>query len=360
MSVTMDYEDKLWEDFNVVVLQLAEKTASVAPQIRKSVSTYFAVADVGFYWNPDIEKVGMYFRPEVHTEDFKNYSIILTEKVGEDKFYPQPLSLDNLESEWWVKVAYSPTLRRLGETLQFFPSKDGTGFGGRPLASMLASGLVGAGLGYGTGYIGEKIMPDWMQEEGRTRKSMATLGGLAGLGLGSTPGLINLATGRSFNDPTLMSGDPSEGFKKASNSVISETYYNAVEDYLEKTGSFGATIGGPGFDQEPVIRTNTLGRVLWNNEVNPQLTAMTMGAVYGANQMQDQNASPGRVTPHQMGMFGMAMGAAGGGVKGYVTGRLVGRGLGMLTGMPEATQDTLASSSMVAGVVGNLVPKLFQ
>ena len=357
----MDYDESIWDAFNKSVIDLAEKTAMVAPEIRKAVSKYYSTVDVGYYWNPDIEKVGMYFQPEINFVDHINCNILLQEKLGEDRVCDQPLTLDKLASEWWVKVAYSPTLRRVGEVLQFFPSKDIPGYGGRPLASMLASGLLGTGLGYGAGYIAENLMPDWMQTRGHTRQSLAALGGLYGLGVGAAPGIINKMTGRPFNDSTLLSGDPTEGFKKASNSAISETYHNAVKYYLEKTSEFGfATISGPGFNEEPIIRTNTLGKVLWNNDVNPQLTAMTMGAVYGANQMPDQNSSPGRVTPHQMGMFGMAMGAAGGGIKGYVTGRLVGRGLGILTGMPQATQDNLASSSMIAGVVNNLVPRLFQ
>ena len=53
---------------------------------------------------------------------------------------------------------------------------------------------------------------------------------------------------------------------------------------------------------------------------------MTMGAVYGANQMPDPRSRPGYVTPPDR-LFGMNMGAAGGGLKGYATVFLVGKGL---------------------------------
>jgi hypothetical protein len=86
---------------------------------------------------------------------------------------------------------------------------------------------------------------------------------------------------------------------------------------------------------------------------------MTMGAAYGSAQMPDPNAVSGNITPHQTGLFGMMMGAAGGGIKGYFAGRMVGKGLGLLTGMPEGTQNILSQTGTVAGVLGTMVPKLF-
>ena len=118
-------------------------------------------------------------------------------------------------------------------------------------------------------------------------------------------------------------------------------------------------MGGPSFEQAPLIRTNELGQVLWGTKANPQTTAMTMGAVYGANQMPDPRSRPGYVTPHQTGLFGMAMGAAGGGLKGYATGFLVGKGLGVLTGMPQGTQNKIMQTGAALGAIRSLVPKLF-
>lgn len=355
------YDETVWQNFHQVVTDLAVKCAAPATVLRNVAFSYFPGSDVSFYWNPDQEKAALYFRPVLDEADYAQYQNRLQEKLGQDQVLDRVLTPEDLAQDWWVKVAYSPMLRRMGEILQFFPSQDIPGFGGRPLASTLATGLLGTGLGYGTGYLAEKLMPDWMQESGRTRKSMALTGGLLGAGVGATPGLINKMTGRSFNDPTLWSGDPLEGHNKLSSETLGKTYTQAIKTYLEKESDFGMnTVGGPGYEQEPVIRTNLLGRVLWNNDVNPQLTAMTMGAVYGANQMPDQQSMPGVVTPHQMGLFGMSMGAAGGGIKGYITGRMVGRGLGVLTGMPQSTQDSIANAGFVTGVVNNLVPKLFQ
>jgi hypothetical protein len=120
-----------------------------------------------------------------------------------------------------------------------------------------------------------------------------------------------------------------------------------------------STIGGPSFDEMPLIRTDELGNVLWGTRANPQTTAMTMGVVYGANRMPDPRSRPGIVTPHQTGLLGMAMGAAGGGIRGYVTGYGVGRGLGLLTGMPEGTQNKLKQTGMALGIINSLVPRLF-
>jgi hypothetical protein len=343
-------------DFPGAIDVLVEKCAGPAAELRAAIADVYTRTDLGVYWNPTLEKAALHVRPRIDLEEYAWGLEALAEKVGAEHVRAEPLTGYDLQ-DWWVKVAYSPTLRRLGELAQFFPSKDIPGFGGRPIASTVASGLLGAGLGYGAGWLGEKVLPAWAQgEEKSLRKRWAILGGLGGAGLGSTPGLINWHEGRSFNDPTLWRGHPEDGFE---NSILGPQYKEAVAQYVTKQANLMGTMGGPSFEQLPLIRTDELGRVMWGNQVHPQTTAMTMGAVYGANQMPDPRSRPGVVTPHQMGMFGTMMGAAGGGLKGYITGRAVGYGLGLLTGMPEGTQQTLGRTGAVAGVLNTLVPRLF-
>jgi hypothetical protein len=348
-------------DFPGVIDLLVEKSAAAACDLRQAVSSFYTKSDISVYWNPAQEKAGMYIRPQYNEDEFEQGKLLLAEKVGAEHVHPEPLTGYDLQ-DWWVKVAYSPFLRRVGEVLQFFPSKDIPGYGGRPIASAVASGLLGAGLGYGTGFLTEQMLPPWAKTKGTLRKRLALMGGLAGGAVGAVPGLVNLSQGREFNDPTLLSGSPEDGWEKH---LASSRYKEAVDQFLIRRTfdnyppPYVWSLPQDAAQYTPIIRTDALGDMMQNYGADPQMTAMTMGSVYGANQMYDPNSSPGKVTPHQTGLFGMMMGAAGGGLKGYITGRAVGMGLGLLTGMPIGTQETLGQTGAALGVVNALVPRLF-
>jgi hypothetical protein len=354
----------LYEDFAGTIDHLVKACSAPALEIRKAVCDLFTTTDLGIYWNPCVKQAGIYARPVFNEQEFETGINCLRTKIGEEHVLPRPLTANDLK-DWWVKVAYSPTIRRLGEYLQFFPSKDIPGFGGRPIASTIASGLMGTGLGYGAGWLAERFLPEWAQEEGTLRKRLALLGGMGGTAMGATPGFINWGTGRSFNDPTLWSGHVEDrGFEPDATPFVSPQFKSAAESYVTKMAyvphpTIDSTIGGPSFESMPLIKMDELGRVVWGSGASPQLAAMTMGAAYGANQMPDNKAYPGTITPHQTGLFGMMMGAAGGGIRGYLTGRAVGAGLGLLTGMPEETQNRLGQTGAAVGILGTLVPKLF-
>lgn len=342
-------------DFPAAIELLVEKAAAAVSPARLAMSNLYTRSDLSVYWHPVREKVALFVRPQLDLEEYGWGIWALGEKFGAENVQAAPLQASDL-TDWWVKLAYSPTLRRIGELLQFFPSKDIPGFGGRPIAAAIASGLLGTGLGYGAGYVGEKLLPQWAQgEPGVLRRRLAAIGGLGGAAAGSVPGLVNWHQGRKFNDPTLWQGFPEDGFES---SFIGKRYKAAAAAFARKTASLG-TFGVASTQQLPLINTDELGRVLWTSGASPQMAAMTMGAVYGANQMPDPQSRPGVVTPHQMGLFGTALGAAGGGVQGYITGRAIGMGLGLLTGMPESTQQALGRAGAVAGILNTMMPKLF-
>lgn len=55
--------------------------------------------------------------------------------------------------------------------------------GPNPLTSTIVSGLLGAGLGYGGGWLLEKLFPEKYVKPGRIRRNLALLGGLGGAAL---------------------------------------------------------------------------------------------------------------------------------------------------------------------------------
>lgn len=77
------------------------------------------------------------------------------------------------------------------------------------LQGMLAGGVLGAGVGYGLGYLGEQLLPeDW--HKGRLRKTL----GAAGAALGAAPGVarmgINVASGHGMLDDVLSTAYPDD------------------------------------------------------------------------------------------------------------------------------------------------------
>ncbi len=341
---------------------LVEKSAEAAAVLRQVVSEVYTTSDIGVYWHPEEKLAGVYVRVGNGLVDdlasaAKEAECCLdaiSEKVGEDRVVRDLLKESELQDPW-VKVAYSPTIRRAAEILQFLPSSKRDFIGGRPLASTLATGILGAGVGYGSGYLAENYLPNSIRDEDvDLKKRYAIAGGLGGAALGAMPGFANMAVGRGFNDKRLMSSLPDEPWEDG---LATEQFKSASANYILKR-AYG-TIGGPSFGQAPLVQHDALGRVVYDTGLGVELAQATMGAAYGAGQMPDRNSNPKGFTPNQMGLLGMAMGAAGGGAKGYMTGFAVGKGLGLLTGMPAGTQKKLRNTGALAGAIGALVPRLF-
>ncbi len=347
----------LWEDYAGTIDHLVEKCASPAVAIRTAMSDMYVKSAVDVYWNPCEERAELFARhPEgMSAEDARSeLSLCKAAVASVVDVRETPLTLAELE-DWRVKVAESPTLKSMAEGLNFAPTGPRS-FGGRPIASTLATGLLGTGLGAAGGAFMDYLTPDELKSEEGTNfvPVGAALGGLAGAGLGAMPGLINWHQGRNFNDNTLWNKPLGSKFE----SHLSPDYTNAVYRSLyrptlkEVRGSFA--MGGPAGS---MIDIDMLGNVA--QLASPQTAAMAMGTAYAASRFPDSRAMPGKITPNQTGLLGMAMGAAGGGLRGYALGTLVGEGLGILTNMPEGTKSKFRSTGAAAGALNAIVPLLF-
>jgi len=330
---------------------LAEHSVKHAWVIRPAVSATWTGSPVCVYWNPATEKVG-FARGSAADRDLCRNAV---EPLGYD------LSPDvDLRDDWWVKVSESPTIRTIGESLQFLPSKWMPGAGGRPVASTIAAGLLGAGLGYGGGWLAERFIPQKYREKGRLPAVSALAGGLAGAGVGSLPGFANLLAGKSFNDPSILTygkqaqaADELGILYSSACKYASAAMFEGIDGELLKE-AFGTLSPS----DSPMIRMDELGRVVWGGQSTASTTAMTAATMYGASQMPDPRALPGMVTPHQTGLLSMAVGAAGGGLKGYLAGYGAGKTLAALTGLPEETQNTIALTGLGLGIAKAIIPKI--
>ena len=362
MTKLADIDARLWGEVPERIDTLVEKCAAPAWDVRSKVGGIYTQNDVGYYWNPRRQQAALHFRPVLDVVEASWCKAALDRAVGIDHVRNEILSEEDVSNGQWVKVAYSPALVRLGKILSFFPSSKGRsghlfGLKPSPLAAMLTTGLVGGGLGYGLGWAGEKILPDSWQKPGRTRKSLAILGAMMGAAPGAAWGLANSLTDRPFNSNELLK-ENTKALPRYGRVDLSMLREKASSDFVKKAFGQEQRFGSGAFDVEPV-NINRLGQVLWDVGAGPQTAAATMASVYAAQKLPG-GVGPGYVTPHQTGLLGTMMGAAGGGVKGYATGWGVGKGLGILTGMPQSTQNSLKRTGAMLGVINALVPRLFR
>lgn len=373
-----DFSATDWSLVPELVDTLFEKCAAPAWSIRSKVSSVYTSHPVGYYWNPYLEKAGCLFSEESSDQERLWCCAALQRAVGIEKNSSDALTLADVSTGRWVKVAESPFIKRLAEYGNFFPAADIPYNNPSPLAAMLTSGLLGAGLGYGVGWAGEKMLPGSLQGKKRLRKTLSRLGAVMGAAPGATWAAANLADGRSLNDASLVTPSTKEpgshnridinqikeksasnvyqaNFDLESAQVLGNDLLEYLAEDMYKEGMFSAGAGAQGVQP---VNTNRLGQVLWDTGASPQTAATTMSSMYAAQQLPG-GAGPNQVTPHQTGLLASMMGAAGGGLKGYATGWAVGKGLGILTGMPQSSQNTLKGTGAALGVINTLVPRLF-
>ena len=305
-------------------------------------------------------------------QDVPQQALDMYEKVAEEA-----------EGEW-EKAAYSPTLRRLSEILQFAPAPEGGVLPSKPspLAAMLASGLVGGGLGYGLGWLGEKFLPsEW--KRGRMRRTGAILGALLGASPGLAWGITNKLDKRRFNDPTLLDTpreNIGEGFppvpeyrhglspdvdeymtgrvaplpSDASKDDVVEWLKTSADIFGEEKQALDLNLFGGG---GPIIPVSTFNSTInedprVRNRLDPAMRAAATGLITSSAHLPGKRSTR-FVTPMDVGRMAAGMGS------GYLSGALVGKALGAMMGMPESTQNKLKNTGMFAGVVANMVPIAF-
>jgi hypothetical protein len=235
----------------------------------------------------------------------------------------------------WLKVAYSPMLRSLGEKLQFFPTSEPQWWNNpSPLAALIASALLGGGLGYLGGSAVDKVFG---VATGK-KTNLAPVAGAVGALAGSVPAAgwmgLNAADGRPINDPELLNTQPTPNDRLS-------VFDKSGDDY------FGAPL-----ERRPPgptdVNIDALGRAEWLLKAPPPIQAGILGATYAAGVQPGGITTPGWVTPIQYGR--LALEAGGNALIGTMAGGLLGR----LTNTPQ-----LRAAGAMAGVAATLVPKLF-
>ena len=195
-----------------------------------------------------------------------------------------------------------------------------------PLAAMLATGVLGAGLGYGGAALVSKLLPDdW--DKKKFRRSGLMLGGA----LGAAPGALETAKSLLIGQP-VTDGSHMDRKKMAATPLPHSPRYS--------TG--------------PVIDSDAMMNTVWKSPmVSGRLTPKEQTLFTGAMMGSQQIARSPFVTPADMARLTAGMGV------GYASGLVAGKVLGSLTGLPPTAQKTLANAGMYAGVVKSVLPMIY-
>jgi len=195
-----------------------------------------------------------------------------------------------------------------------------------PLAAMLATGILGAGLGYGGAAIASGLLPgNW--DKRKFRRSGLLLGGA----LGAAPGALETLK-------SLMIGQPITDGSHLRPPKTAETYLPHAPRYST----------GPTIDADAMLQTIWRSPMV-SGRLTPKEQSLFTGAILGAQQI----ARSPYVTPADMARLTAGMGV------GYASGLVAGKVLGALTGMPPNVQNTLARTGMVAGIVKAALPMIY-
>ena len=316
-----------WPDLLDLVDELTQRSAAPAAALRKAAASVATSADVGYYYHPQRKEAAVVLRGSLAHEAAElaaaRQAAAAVAKVAE--FDDDPL---------WIKLAYSPTLATAGEWLNFFP---GTYPGGipnhpSPLAALLTSSLLGAGVGYGLGHLTKAVLPR------RTGGKLPRTGAIAGALAGAVPGALwaygNARSGHTLTEPWPFVPVHKEAIDK-------------LADDLDST--FPDLPSGP----SPLdVNINRLGQVLWDNNASDELMGAAVGTIYAAKQMPDPDARPGWVTGRQLGELAVRAG------KDYLTGALVGAALNATVGTPWSA-PALGAGAASLGVIQTVLSKLF-
>lgn len=364
MRQSKEAADIVSANVDSLVAELQKDAAAIQSAVRPLLTT----SPVGIYLHPDKYKFAVdenYFNVDATQQKCVIGAIQGSVKQAQD-------TLD-LSDPLWVKVAYSKTLRRAGELLNFFPGeyikhvRNSPG----PLQSMLSSGVLGAGLGYGAGHLIEKYGPrDWQHD--KLKRNLTLAGGAIGAIPGAALSGANLVMGKDLLDPSLLSADPVPNIYPDTNLLpesdaelvnmqvpgnlgdhVKKSYAEYVDQWREaEKAVYKEAEVGSGFSLQQGVNVNALGQVLWETGADPRDVAITLGSLNAAGRLPG-GRDPGWVTPAQVGHLALRMGG------GYLSGALVGAALGHLTGAPQSVQNTLKRTGAYMGVVNTVVPRLF-
>jgi hypothetical protein len=356
----------MWRQVPFDAVKLASGAAAATLKIRKAIAKLPPDGFLDIWYSADKQAAHVSFGSWSCPEDQARLRAAVQATT--------PLA-EREEANDWVRIATQPpgvlfqkqaegrnVLRDLGSLGGHFGDVFGKIPGvPSPVSAALASGLLGAGAGYGTGWVAEKFLPEkWKRN--RLRRTLAVLGGLGGAATALPYAAVNVAEhgpsgllqGGPLDTPPDIHG-PFRRYDDQGNlldKLVTSSYKEAVARYsplpsYNDTGAFP-----PPIDAQRLVDTIHSPPVA--QQLSPATQAASIGLVLGAGHKQTGGRyMPRMVSPLSVGNMAAGMGS------GWLSGVLVGKVLGALTGMPESAQKKLRNTGLWAGAITNILPLAF-
>ena len=268
----------------------------------------------------------------------------------------------------WVKLA--APLGLLGKPFTWAGKLTG---GPTPLTNALAGSLLGAGLGYSSGWLLEQLFPERYVQRGKLRRNLALAGAAPGLGLGAwqfakRQGRPDVGLKALWTPLENLPADPNQSAELGNRPGLESPGFEVAAEFRKAAEQFGklAFAGAGGLRSVPMDAFN---QAIWN-DVRKGLNGAPYENPYGTKSTWGDNAqelhTPPPVAAAASGlvsglqsMFGGAellsprhfiTGLAAAGVD-LATANLVGGTLGALGGLTPAAQDKLQDFGLWGGLI---------
>jgi hypothetical protein len=360
-----------WQQVPDKLISFLKAAGDFVPSLREALRGADSLKEA--HWNPDRNELFI----QVHGDDVnitewqdKLANCNLTEVV----VAPSGELPETWEEEPWILVKKAdPVTETAASLANFMPSSINKYLGGpTPLAATLTGGLLGAGLGYGGGWLAEKLLGEKHLKPGR----LSLVAALAGGGLGAAPGLWWGATSHRNNPdkpgwqawidnwpvrPQDLGEENNEEPKEEEEfkaPASARDLIQSIQDRLPEVvvprvfKKIAFSVGGAfAIDSMPTIPKNQFGQTVWQDQQTPlPIRAATTGLLESASALR---GGTNFVSPMDVARIGLGMGS------GYLSGAIVGRTLGALAGLQPDTQKSLQQAGTWAGILTNVVPMAF-
>lgn len=349
-----------WQEVPETIDAWMPQALEVSQRIKRAAVDTFTSVDAGYYWHPVREQVAAFHAGTVADGAFCKAALVRA--LGRDAVRASPfLSTQELSEpdSAWVKVAYSQSLHKALQYLNFFPGQYPGGIPNHPspLTAMLTSGAVGAGLGWGVGHLAGKAIP------GGYGDNLGRTGAIIGGALGAAPGGA-WAAANADNDKSLLDGWPFNSTEDKAVDPWGEVLKKGAEqwadiplgalyvDASEKLASAFADFAPRGRATPADVNINALGQTLWDAGAGQQLTAAALGAMYAAQRLPDPYADPEIVTGNQLAQ--LTANTVGNYATGYLAGVVLNKAIGS-----AFSPGAIGAGNAALGLISAVVPKLF-
>lgn len=228
--------------------------------------------------------------------------------------------------------------------------------GPHPLASTIAGGVLGSGLGYGAGWIGSQFLPEDHFDRGRFRRTLALLGGAAGAAPGLAWGATNMANPKDTGGglQAWLSHWPRKEAAVMDNQGFLPNYLNDSGLFYTPTipvDAFNQVVWADVQPPNPLGTKNPFGTNEQPLTTPAPVAATVSGIVSGAGAA---TGSP-YVSPFHVGLTAAATAGTG-----YLAGMAAGKVLGALAGLRPEAQASLQRAGLWGGLLTGAMNALFQ